>query len=116
MGFAVPAAQVVHGARPVVDQDPARQREMQSDLDVDWGGEEYSLGHSRQSFTFTDPAFGLYVPAEHDTHVEAYWAPTLLLQVPAGQAVQDFCPLLVEYRPAGQGMHWDSLVEPLLGL
>ena len=72
LGLAVPAAHAVHGARPVADQEPGLQTEMQADLDVDWGGEEYSLGHSRQSFTFTDPAFGLYVPAEHDTHVEAY--------------------------------------------
>jgi len=47
-GFAVPAAQAVHGARPVADQDPCRHTEIQSDSDVDWGGEDWPFGHSRQ--------------------------------------------------------------------
>jgi hypothetical protein len=59
LGFAVPAAQAVHGDRPVEDQDPVRQTEMQSDRDVDWGWEEYSFGHSRQLLTFAELVFGL---------------------------------------------------------
>ncbi len=45
LGLAVPAAQAVHGDRPVEDQDPGLQTEMQSSDFVDWGGEDKSFGH-----------------------------------------------------------------------
>ena len=55
MALAVPAAHTVQGDRPVADQDPGLQTETQSDFDVDPGGEDMSLGHSRQSFKLVDP-------------------------------------------------------------
>ena len=94
--LAVPAAQRVHGARPVADQDPALQISTQSDFDLDPDGDDMLLGHSRQSFKSVDPGVGLYVPAGHDSQEEACLAPTLLLQVPAGQAAHALCPWFVE--------------------
>ena len=96
LGLTVPAAQRVHGARPVADQDPALQTSIQSDFDLDPDGDDMLLGHSRQSFKSVDPGVGLYVPAGHDSQEEACLAPTLLLQVPAGQAAHALCPWFVE--------------------
>jgi hypothetical protein len=96
LGLTVPAAQRVHGARPVEDQDPALQTSTQSEFDLDPDGDDMSFGHSTQSFKFVDPGIGLYVPAGHDSQEEACLAPTLLLQVPAGQAAHARCPSFVE--------------------
>ena len=86
----------MHGARPVADQDPGLQMETQSDFDLDDDGEDMPFGHSWQSFKLVDPGIALYVPAGHDSQVEAYWAPTLLLQVPAGQTAHELCPVRIE--------------------
>jgi hypothetical protein len=96
LGLTVPAAQRVHGARPVADQDPALQTSTQSSFDLDPDGDDMLLGHSMQSFKFVDPGVGLYVPAGHDSQEEACLAPTLLLQVPAGQTAHALCPWFVE--------------------
>ena len=96
LGFTVPAAHALHGARPVADQDPGLQTETQSVFDVDPDGEDMPFGHSRQSFKLVDPGIGLYVPEGHVSQAEATWEPTLLLQVPAGQAEHVPCPLEVE--------------------
>ncbi len=96
LGFAVPAAQAVQGARPVADHDPGLQRDAHSDCNLDAGGEDMPPGHSRQSFILDDPDIGLYVPAGHALQAEASWDPTLLLQVPAGQAAHALCPARVE--------------------
>jgi hypothetical protein len=94
LGLTVPAAQVVHGARPVADHDPGLQWDAHSDFDLDPGGEDMPSGHSRQSFKLDDPGIGLYVPAGHDSQVEE--SPILLLHVPAGQAAHAPCPVRVE--------------------
>ena len=96
LGLTVPAAQRVHGARPVADQDPALQTSTQSEFDLDPDGDDMLLGHSMQSFKFVDPGIELYVPAGHDSQEEACLAATLLLQVPAGQTVHSPCPPFVE--------------------
>ena len=96
LGLTVPAAQRVHGARPVEDQDPGLQTSTQSEFDLDPDGDDMPFGHSTQSFKFVDPGIGLYVPAGHDSQEEACLAPTLLLQVPAGQAAHARCPSFVE--------------------
>jgi len=87
----------VHGDRPVADQDPGLQTETQSDFDLDPDGDDMPFGHSRQSFKLVEPGTELYVPAGHDSQIEANCAPTLLLHVPAGQTVHELCPLRVEY-------------------
>ena len=95
LGFTVPAAQAVQGARPVADHDPGLQWDVHSDFDVDPGGEDMPSWHSRQSFKL-NPVAGLYVPAEHTWQLEADWEPTVLLLVPAGQAAQALCPVRAE--------------------
>ncbi len=96
LAFTVPAAHALHGARPVADQDPGLQTETQSASDLDPDGEDMPFGHWRQSFKLVDPGIGLYVPEGHDSQADTTWEPTLLLQVPAGQAEQVPCPLELE--------------------
>ena len=96
LGLAVPAAQRVHGARPVADHEPGLQTLTHSAFDLDPDGDDMPLGHSRQSFKLVDPGIELYVPAGQDSQEEACLAPTALLQVPAGQIAHALCPSFVE--------------------
>ena len=95
LGLTVPAAQRVHGARPVADHEPGLQTSIHSAFDLDPDGDDMPSRHSRQSFKLVEPGTELYVPAGHDSQIDT--EATLLLHVPAGQTVHELCPLRVEY-------------------
>ena len=61
------------------------------------------------------PAAGEYLPRSHAMQVLLDTAPSTKENLPGVQAVQAVLPVDSAYVPAGQAMHEEMLVAPVLG-